>query len=161
MGSFVCSCAVGVCGSLGGKGSDLGAGKDKNSSVMVLSFCGVGSLGSKGGWYLGMDGDCGLCDVGINGDGLEFSDGISFGFETARIADLRWIGVFGRVDIKGGWDLGIASFGFASDQSLISARRWRLCGFGVVNGSGMVTDCVTTLRRERERNQAWSLKKDS
>jgi len=76
---------------------------------MVVSFCGVGSLRSKGGWYLGMDSDCGLCDVGINGDGSEFSDGISFGFGTARIADLRWIRVFGGVDIKGGWNLGIAS----------------------------------------------------
>jgi hypothetical protein len=60
----------------------------------------------------------------------------------AEIADSRWIGVFGGVDIKGGWDLGIASFRFALDQSLISARRWRLCGVGVVNGLGMVTDWV-------------------
>jgi len=29
-------------------------GRDKNSSVVVVSFWGVGSLGSKGGWYSGI-----------------------------------------------------------------------------------------------------------
>lgn len=53
-------------------------GSDKKSNMMVVSFCGVGNLGSKSAWYLGMVGDRGLCNAGISGDGSEFSDGISF-----------------------------------------------------------------------------------
>ncbi len=42
---------------------------------------------------------------------LGFSDGISFWFGMAEIDDSRWIGVFGCVEIKGGWGLGIVGIG--------------------------------------------------
>jgi hypothetical protein len=76
MGSFVCSCAVGVCGSLGGNGGDLGAGRGKNSSVIVACRVRMGfrMVVERFESWVSTRG-CGM-RVGC----LGFSDGIFFGF---------------------------------------------------------------------------------
>jgi hypothetical protein len=141
MDFLVYSCVVVALvgfGFLGSNDDDLGWGNDKNSSEMVacLVWMGLWMMAERVAFWVSN------CGCGTRVGCLGFSDGIFFGFWTVELDDSRWSGVFGGVDIKGCWDIGIARFGFASDQSLISARRWRLYGFGVVNGSCMVTHWV-------------------
>jgi hypothetical protein len=114
---------VGVCGSLGGNNGDLGAGRDKNSSVMVA--CHVEKI-----WFLGIY-------PGVWNEGGLFE--IFFWFWMAEIDDSRWIGVFGCVEIKGDWGLGIVGIGCDGMSDGVSLWVWAFAWF-VGIGGGRVSD---------------------